>query len=87
MQMLLFGQGERMDVAPFKTGLLKWIGNKQRMAHEIASYFPADFTTYYEPFLGMPQCLAPSSRAGPLVLTRSRRWSRFGRPSTRTRRS
>ncbi|MGC5247062.1 DNA adenine methylase [Gordonia sp. DT219] len=39
-------------VTPFKTQLLKWIGNKQRFAHEIASYFPSDVRTYYEPFLG-----------------------------------
>lgn len=45
------GAPER-DVAPFKTQLLKWVGNKQRFAHEIASYFPADFGTYLEPFLG-----------------------------------
>jgi DNA adenine methylase len=52
MQMLLFGEGRRAEVAPFTTGLLKWIGNKQRMAHEIVSYFPHDFGTYFEPFLG-----------------------------------
>lgn len=40
------------QVAPFKTQLLKWIGNKQRFAHEIASYFPRTFGTYFEPFLG-----------------------------------
>ncbi|GAB4685996.1 DNA adenine methylase [Mycobacterium avium subsp. hominissuis] len=39
-------------VPPFKTQLLKWIGNKQRFAHEIASYFPDDVGTYFEPFLG-----------------------------------
>lgn len=39
-------------VPPFKTQLLKWIGNKQRFAHEIASYFPDDVKTYFEPFLG-----------------------------------
>lgn len=39
-------------VAPFKTQLLKWIGNKQRFAHEIASYFPPSVETYFEPFLG-----------------------------------
>lgn len=39
-------------VAPFKTQLLKWIGNKQRFAHEIAAYFPAEYGTYIEPFLG-----------------------------------
>lgn len=40
------------QVQPFKTQLLKWVGNKQRFAHEIVSYFPAKFNTYYEPFLG-----------------------------------
>lgn len=39
-------------VRPYKTQLLKWIGNKQRFAHEIISYFPARFGTYHEPFLG-----------------------------------
>lgn len=39
-------------VEPFKTQLLKWIGNKQRFAHEIIGYFPARFGTYFEPFLG-----------------------------------
>lgn len=37
---------------PFKTQLLKWIGNKQRFAHEIINHFPKSFGTYYEPFLG-----------------------------------
>lgn len=37
---------------PFKKQLLKWVGNKQRFAHEIISYFPARYNTYYEPFLG-----------------------------------
>lgn len=32
--------------------LLKWVGNKQRFAHEIASQFPAVYNTYLEPFLG-----------------------------------
>jgi len=52
MQTLLFGEGQRVEVAPFTTGLLKWIGNKQRMAHEIVSYFPPELGTYFEPFLG-----------------------------------
>jgi DNA adenine methylase len=39
------------QVKPFKTQLLKWIGNKQRMAGEIISNFP-QFNTYHEPFLG-----------------------------------
>jgi hypothetical protein len=31
--------------------LLKWVGNKQRFAQEIVSYFPTDYGTYFEPFL------------------------------------
>lgn len=42
----------KVNVQPFKTQLLKWIGNKQRFAHEITGYFPDQFNTYYEPFLG-----------------------------------
>jgi len=41
-----------VGVKPFKSQLLKWIGNKQRFAHEIISYFPNKFGTYHEPFLG-----------------------------------
>lgn len=40
------------DVKPFKTQLLKWIGNKQKFAHEIIAYFPENLGTYYEPFIG-----------------------------------
>ena len=39
-------------VVPFKLQLLKWIGNKQRFANEITSFFPDNFRTYHEPFLG-----------------------------------
>lgn len=45
-------------VAPFKTQLLKWVGNKQRFAHEIASFFPENYGTYFEPFLGSGAVLA-----------------------------
>jgi len=51
-QRLLFDDPSLLLVKPFGLQLLKWIGNKQRYAHEIASYFPADFDTYYEPFVG-----------------------------------
>lgn len=55
--------------------LLKWIGNKQRLAEEIASYFPERFGTYYEPFLGSGAVLATlapiralaSDSFGPLI--------------------
>jgi DNA adenine methylase len=39
-------------VKPFRTQLLKWVGNKQKQADEIIGYFPKEFNTYYEPFLG-----------------------------------
>jgi DNA adenine methylase len=42
----------RRAAAPFKSQLLKWIGNKQRFAHEIIGFFPERFGTYHEPFLG-----------------------------------
>lgn len=43
---------------PLKGQLLKWVGNKQRVAAEIISYFPDDFGTYHEPFLGSGAVLA-----------------------------
>jgi DNA adenine methylase len=47
-----------VGVRPFKSQLLKWIGNKQRFAHEIISFFPKTFETYHEPFLGSAAVLA-----------------------------
>jgi len=58
MQTLLFGEGRHVEVTPFTRGLLKWIGSKQRTAHEIVSYFPPDFRNYIEPFLGSGAVLA-----------------------------
>lgn len=52
VQPSLLAERDLRDVPPFKTQLLKWIGNKQRFAHEIVSYFPKQFNTYFEPFLG-----------------------------------
>ncbi|MCE2970973.1 MAG: DNA adenine methylase [Burkholderiales bacterium] len=40
--------GER----PFRTQLLKWVGNKQQQAASIIAHFPSTFGTYYEPFVG-----------------------------------
>lgn len=45
-------------MTPFKTQLLKWVGNKQKFAHEIIGHFPQRFGTYYEPFLGSGAVLA-----------------------------
>ncbi|HEV3004938.1 MAG TPA: DNA adenine methylase, partial [Pirellulales bacterium] len=52
MQHLLFEVDPPRRVAPFSAQLLKWIGNKQRFADEIVSFFPERFGTYFEPFLG-----------------------------------
>lgn len=41
-----------------KGQLLKWIGNKQKFAKSIISYFPEQFGTYFEPFLGSGAVLA-----------------------------
>lgn len=43
---------------PPKTQLLKWVGNKQRFAGEIAKFFPIDFNEFYEPFLGSGAIIA-----------------------------
>ncbi|MET0636355.1 MAG: Dam family site-specific DNA-(adenine-N6)-methyltransferase [Chitinophagaceae bacterium] len=48
---------------PPRGQLLKWIGNKQKMAHVITSYFPVDYRTYIEPFLGSGAILATVSPA------------------------
>ncbi len=37
---------------PFHTQLLKWVGNKQKQANSIISFFPKQYGTYFEPFLG-----------------------------------
>ncbi|MCL4552186.1 MAG: Dam family site-specific DNA-(adenine-N6)-methyltransferase [Candidatus Marsarchaeota archaeon] len=63
-QLTLFGAGLEIGTAPvrqvpsLKPQLLKWIGNKQRFAHEIIGYFPVSFGTYFEPFLGSGAVLA-----------------------------
>jgi len=46
------------DMPALKGQLLKWIGNKQKFASEIISYFPRNYGTYYEPFIGSGAVLA-----------------------------
>lgn len=66
---------KKRHVEPFNTSLLKWIGSKQRMAHEIISYFPVEFGTYFEPFLGsggvlgtlVPKIAIASDTFAPLI--------------------
>lgn len=43
---------------PPKSQLLKWVGNKQKFAGEISKCFPANFKTFYEPFLGSGAVMA-----------------------------
>jgi DNA adenine methylase len=52
LQLKLFNDGKTRIVEPFSTQLLKWVGNKQRFAYEIISYFPININQYFEPFLG-----------------------------------
>jgi DNA adenine methylase len=44
--------GAPQSSKPFKSQLLKWVGNKQKQADDIISYFPKTYGTYFEPFLG-----------------------------------
>jgi DNA adenine methylase len=49
------------NIGAYKTPngqLLKWIGNKQRFATEIAEQFPRRFNRYFEPFLGSGAVMA-----------------------------
>ena len=58
MQHLLFNDAPHKYIRPFSTQLLKWVGNKQRFAHEIVGSFPEKFGRYFEPFLGSGGILA-----------------------------
>ncbi len=57
-QLDLFASPKTLSTYPPKHQLLKWIGNKQRFASQIVTYFPASFRRYYEPFLGSGAILA-----------------------------
>jgi DNA adenine methylase len=68
MQLALFDELARSaepvsvrDSKPFKTQLLKWIGSKQKFAHEIIARFPTRFGAYHEPFLGAGGVIATLS--------------------------
>jgi DNA adenine methylase len=52
------------NIKPLKGQLLKWVGNKQKFALEIISFFPDKFGTYYEPFLGSGAILATLAKNG-----------------------
>ncbi len=52
IQQHLFQESGQRIIKPLKGQLLKWVGNKQRFAAEIISYFPDNIEKYFEPFLG-----------------------------------
>jgi len=54
----LFGEQLGQRFTRPSASLLKWVGNKYRMAEEIASYFPEEFGTVYDVFLGGGAVLA-----------------------------
>lgn len=67
MQLGLFKAYDKTAVEAPSGQLLKWIGNKQRFAAEIVSWFPRRFGRYFEPFLGsgaVLATLAPSDGLG-----------------------
>ncbi|MBL4697477.1 MAG: DNA adenine methylase [Phycisphaerales bacterium] len=71
----LFGDTIKVYSRPTSGGLLKWIGNKYKMAEEICSYFPDEYGTFYEVFAGSASVIATvspdrgvgSDTFGPLV--------------------
>jgi len=77
-QLSLFGSVPRPEprsVPRLSHQVLKWIGNKQRFAHEICGFLPEKFGTYYEPFIGSgavlatlnPHAAVASDALGPLI--------------------
>lgn len=52
------------DHGPFRPQLLKWVGNKQKFAHEIISFLPDRFGAYHEPFIGAGGVMATLDPAG-----------------------
>ncbi|MDE3068547.1 MAG: DNA adenine methylase [Verrucomicrobiota bacterium] len=58
MQLAFFNSYDQESIQAPAGQLLKWIGNKQRFAAEIVSFFPQRFGVYYEPFLGSGAVLA-----------------------------
>jgi DNA adenine methylase len=58
VQLAFFNSYDQQSIQAPAGQLLKWIGNKQRFAAEIVSFFPQRFGCYYEPFLGSGAVLA-----------------------------
>lgn len=63
----LFGEEIAQRFTRPSASLLKWVGNKFRMAEEIASYLPNEYGTVYDVFFGSGSVLAtiaPASGVG-----------------------
>src|SRR5437667_8908829 len=58
MQLAIFSNYDQASIRPPDGQLLKWIGNKQRFAAQIAAQFPRAFRRYFEPFVGSGAVLA-----------------------------
>ncbi len=50
--------GALQGLPPHRGGVLKWIGNKHRVAASIVATLPKDFSLYLEPFVGSGAVLA-----------------------------
>ncbi len=61
MQLTL--DGKFATYVPPKSQLLKWVGNKQRVAGEITRFFPSNFNQFHEPFIGSGAIIATVSPA------------------------
>lgn len=60
-QSALFAEESIGLAEPPRGQLLKWIGNKHRLATQIVALFPEDMRAYWEPFLGSGAVLATVS--------------------------
>lgn len=84
------GSSTRGALRPFKAQLLKWVGNKQRFAYEIALNFPRPFGRYIEPFLGSAGVLgtvAPKrGLAGDALKPLAQLWATVGSEPRRVKR-
>lgn len=58
MQLAIFSTYDQASIRVPDGQLLKWIGNKQRFAAQIAAQFPRSYRRYYEPFIGSGAVLA-----------------------------
>jgi DNA adenine methylase len=61
----LFGDTTGVYTKPKGGSLLKWIGNKYKMAEQICSYFPLEYGTVFDVFMGSVSVLATAAPQAP----------------------